>query len=367
MGRESRSLRSARCAAITLSLSLGTGCLLLLAQSAADWAALARRYSEAAKRGGTCPAGAPHAEDARDAAGRAEDAAARAQEGHGLEFAANAARIDAYDAEIAAKDAEIAAERAAAAAAEYASIGGPVARAASEAAAEVAAAAAERASAAAAIAESSKQRYENQTRRNSPGDPQVLARVRQLADSMREPLAALKGLDGVDLDDDGTTGSSAGAISTVDGQNAARSYLDTALGMLEAAELELLRMRSAQLPNDNLEAVKELRRSVPQADTPNDLRLLGQLIEDRMGNLLFRVEEEEKIIADWGNTGIAVHEGEETAREEAEATRVAAEAALSACGVASEFNWDYDDPLTPAYDQDLSNQDDYVPPSTPGP
>jgi hypothetical protein len=310
-----------------------------------------------------CVEGRPHAKDAGDAAGRAADAAggfavAQASTDRDFEFAANAARLDAYDAEIAAKDAEIAAQRAAEAAAEYASVGGPVARAASEAAAEVAAAAAGRASNAAAIADSSKRAHENQIRRNSPGDPQVLARVRQLADSTREPLAALKRLDGVDLDDDGTTGSSAGAISTVDGQNAARSYLDTALGMLEAAELELLQMRSAQMPTDHLEAVRELRRSASQAATPNALRSFGLRIENHIGDLLFRVAEEEKIIAGWGNSGVALHEAEQTAREEAENSRVAAEAALNACGVA--FDWGHDDPLDATFDQEESNQDGYV-------
>lgn len=75
MSRELRVRRSARGAAILISLSLGTGCLTMLAKSAADWAALAARYSEAANRGGMCTDGAPRAADAGAAAGRAKDAA----------------------------------------------------------------------------------------------------------------------------------------------------------------------------------------------------------------------------------------------------------------------------------------------------
>ncbi len=75
MSRELRVRRSARGAAMLISLSLGTGCLTMLAKSAADWAALAARYSEAANRGGMCTEGAPRAADAGAAAGRAKDAA----------------------------------------------------------------------------------------------------------------------------------------------------------------------------------------------------------------------------------------------------------------------------------------------------
>ncbi len=65
-----------------------------------------------------------------------------------------------------------------------------------------------------------------------------------------------------------------------------------------------------------------------------------------------------------GNAGTTIHKAEQTAREEAENARVAAEASLTACGVA--FDWGLGDPLDPTFDQDESNQSDYVIPS-PGP
>lgn len=353
MSRELRLRRSARSAASLISLALGTGCLMLVAQSAADWAALAARYSEAANRGGLCAEGASSAAEAGSAAGRAKDAA---------------------------NDAD-------------AALGGGLAR---------------------------------------PADIQVLARVRQLADAAvpaynaaleplrsaladqenaSEELGAELGLLALSpfswpaaIADAFVCGSQGGTQSGADCGHAelyetvedgldgdlaiARARLDTVLGMLEAAELELLQMHRAMDPNGEastaaLDAVQALRRKVAVEGVPEFYASSGSTAESSAFGVLNRAATEvQQLIIGLqrtvvteaaqiagveraaGSAGTRVHNAEETAREEAENARVAAEAALSACGVA--VDWDLGDPLDATFDQELSNQSDYTVPA-PGP
>jgi hypothetical protein len=74
---------------------------------------------------------------------------------------------------------------------------------------------------------------------------------------------------------------------------------------------------------------------------------------------------EEARTADWTTSQQMFIKYEYEARTAAEKARVAAEAALSACGAA--FDWSLDDPLEATYDEEESNQGGYTIPSGPPP
>jgi hypothetical protein len=337
MGRESRLRRSVGNAALLVSLSLGTGCLTMLVNSAQDWAALATRYSNAANESGMCPAGAPHAAAAGTAAGLAQDAAKDAAEITG-------SPIYPADLEVLARVRQLA------------DSAGPAYNAALPAIASAV--------------------------ENSPDNVIDNILWKSLGTVVGESSFVvsdvLSGGATVTLHVFGAVADVAGWIDLIEGPgdeiNAARSNLDSALGMIEAAEFELLQMRRRQNPEGTassaaLEQVQALRQRLAQEtdldsnDNTHAILELVRIAEEvarKIVGLQQTVETERKEIAtiegDATAFGTAIHNDEQEAREQAEVARVAAEAALTACGVAV-GHWDYDDPLSPEYDQDLSNPD----------
>jgi hypothetical protein len=187
------------------------------------------------------------------------------------------------------------------------------------------------------------------------------------------PLAIFGAGEVIDAVDDGIE----------DDLDAARSHLDVALGYIEQAELELLQMRRAMSPDGTastaaLEEVQELRRVLAHESDPafydNDdgeaekhafrvvnstAKRTAQLIVGLQQIVETETSQIRAIELRAGDRGSQIHEDEQTAREEAENARVAAEAALTACGVA--FDWGLDDPLDATFDQEESNQGGYVP------
>jgi hypothetical protein len=345
MGRSSRWHRSARGAAILISLALGTGCLAWIAKSAADWAALAKRYSDVANRGGMCSAGASDAAAAGAAAGRAHDAAEIA----GLDLAMDRPPAD--------PDVLVRVRELADAAVPNYNAALPAIAAAVE---------------------------------NSPDNVVDNILLKSLGTVVGEgsfvAADALSGGATLTLHVFGAVADIAGWIDLAEGPGdeirAAAASLDAALGSIEAGQLELLQMHRRQSPDGvagsaTLERIQALRRQLAEEtnletqDLQSAVLNLGQIAE-RVAREIIGLQQEVEferarsatLEAAAGNAGVAIHEAEQTAREEAEQARVAAEAALTACGVA--FDWGLGDPLDATFDQDESNQGGYTIPS-PGP
>ncbi|MFI5319900.1 MAG: hypothetical protein ACHQ6V_10025 [Myxococcota bacterium] len=226
-----------------------------------------------------------------------------------------------------------------------------------------------------------------------PPDPAVLARVRQLVDAALPTYnAALESIRQADRENDIPAEQIANVVLANDRVDddfaaAARTQLDTVLGAIETAELELLQMRRAMSADGvassaALEEVQALRHKVAQESLPEaqahrdepELAAFRVLIDasERAGQMLTGLQrtigagaaDTASVEARHAAYAAVLRAAEQTAREEAEAARVAAEAALSACDVA--FSWSLEDPLEASYDEEESNQaGGYTPP--PGP